>query len=753
MEIGQTIAHYRILSRLGAGGMGVVFEAEDISLGRRVALKFLPADMATDDAALQRFQREARAASALNHPNICTIYAIEEENGLNFIAMELLEGQTLDQLLAEQPLGTPKVVELGIQICDALDAAHARGIVHRDIKPANVFLTVSGQVKVLDFGLAKVGMARHTHATTGSSPHDAVTAITRPGTTMGTVAYMSPEQARGEEMDTRSDIFSFGAVLYQMAGRKIPFDGQTSAVIFSKILEHAPPPVLELNPELPPQLAEIIGKALEKDRELRYQTIGGLRSDLKRLRRDSSSASRRSSSRSASPVAVAADEARRHKPAVAIAGAALLAILVVAGWLHFRKPAASVVPSLAVLPFSNVGDASNEYLSDGLWRDVISRLAKLPAVRVQSAEATAAFRGKEADVKGIGGQLGVHQVVSGTLARSGDGLLLDVEMADAASGQKLWSNHYTAKISELLPLAQQLLSDIAEQTGAKLSWEERKKLSDAGTSDSEAYRLYLEARYALSQHTPEGLQQASTLLTQATARDASFAPASATLQDVQKQLAILYPPAEETPAETSVAQQVKPKAANPAKGATKAAQVAAKPVTVPAPPPPQAPVLPLVTVKSEPAGADILLDGKETGKKTPAAVPTPAGSHVFTLRNAGYLDSTVPVTLKSSGDAATIAEKLKVAGETKDIKAVGGFRKVFGSTSEKMGRVSVKSQPKGATVFVGTQLISKPAPVEFDLNPGNYEIRFELSGYEPARKVIEVEAGKKVQVEEELKKK
>ncbi|HEY2360270.1 MAG TPA: serine/threonine-protein kinase, partial [Candidatus Angelobacter sp.] len=286
--IGQTISHYKILSQLGSGGMGVVYEAQDLTLGRKVALKFLPADVAKDVATLDRFLLEARAASALNHPNICTIYAVENDQGQSFIAMELLEGQTLDNVLTAGGLPLNQVLDIGIQLADALDAAHAKGIVHRDIKPANVFVSQRGQVKVLDFGLAKLThraeSAMQTLATAGPTAH-----LTSPGSTVGTIAYMSPEQARGEQLDARTDIFSLGAVLYQMATGKLPFEGKTSAVIFNAILEREPEPVNQLSPQLPARLCEIVSKSLEKDRDLRYQSAADLRGDLKRLKRDSES--------------------------------------------------------------------------------------------------------------------------------------------------------------------------------------------------------------------------------------------------------------------------------------------------------------------------------------------------------------------------------------------------------------------------------------------------------------------------------
>ncbi len=356
--IAKTISHYRVLSQLGQGGMGVVYEAEDTRLGRRVALKFLPSHLEKDSQSLQRFQREARAASALNHPNICTIYEVDEFEGNHFIAMELLQGQPLDARIASQPLSSEEILQLSVQITDALGAAHAKGIVHRDIKPGNIFITERGEAKVLDFGLAQVGLGTHpmrsvesAQATAGVAPDH----LTSPGSTVGTVAYMSPEQSRGEPLDARTDLFSMGAVIYEMTTRTLPFKGNTSAVIFDAILNRAPTPPSRLNPEMPPEMERIIFKALEKDRDLRYQSATEMRADLKRLRRDSESGKV-----SAAVALPAAAPAPRARPVWWFAGLALLAVLAIgsAWWLRNSRKAPVAAPSAEWVQLTDYADSA-----------------------------------------------------------------------------------------------------------------------------------------------------------------------------------------------------------------------------------------------------------------------------------------------------------------------------------------------------------------------------------------------------------
>jgi eukaryotic-like serine/threonine-protein kinase len=526
--IGQTVSHYRILEKLGGGGMGVVYKAEDTKLGRFVALKFLPEKFFEDRRSVERLQREARAASALNHPHICTIHDVDEHEGRHFIVMELLEGQTLKHRIAGQALPTDQVAKLGMQTAEALEAAHAKGIVHRDVKPPNIFVTARGDVKVLDFGLAKLVE----HSSDLMVPMES---LTETQAVAGTLPYMSPEQLQGKRVDARTDIYALGVVLYEMATGRRPFRERLSTQLADDILHKSPPVPGRLNPDLSPKLGDIILKCLEKDPENRYQSAKELRVDLRRLEEPSK-------------VAPAVPPLRRRYgvTAVAISAILLAGVLVglnVGGWRErFLKPAGpNHIESLAVLPLQNLsGDPQQDYFADGMTEAVITEVAQISDLKVTSRTSVMQYKHTKKPLREIAKELGVDAVLEGAVQRSGSSVAITAQLIQASTDRHLWAKSYQREMSDVLALEREVAQNVAEEVGVKLGSSQQAYVVAARAVNPESQEDYLLGLHYLRSGTREGTQKAVEYFQAAVAKDPNDARSYARLAEAYRGLSSLY---------------------------------------------------------------------------------------------------------------------------------------------------------------------------------------------------------------------
>ena len=544
LKEGQAISHYRIISPIASGGMGEVYLAEDEQLKRSAALKVLPSDLLKSKERLRRFQREARVVSALNHPNILTVFEFGAENDIKFLASEFVKGETLRARIEKGPLTLEKSLDIATQIASALKAAHEAGVVHRDIKPENVMIRDDGYVKVLDFGLAKL-----TEPPLADSSLETQNLLSRPGFIMGTVTYMSPEQARARSIDARSDLFSFGVVLFEMLSGKVPFTGDTTADVIAEIIQTTPPPVSRYNDAVPDELDRMVAKCLEKERDERYQTSADLLADLKRFSKERDATDKAANVPTASPLTGQITEIQVSPPtehsvvsnkplekrglliAAAIA-AIVIAVLLAAGYWYYSAKNTKQIESIAVMPFVNDGgNADLDYLSDGMTETLIGKLSELPNLNVKARASVFHYKEKIADPKTIGKELSVQAVLNGRVVSRGDNLALFLELVDAATGNRLWGEQYNRKQVDLVAMQNDIALDVSQKLRARLSGADESKLTKRHTSDPEAYQLYLKGRFHLNRLTDDGFYKGRDYFQQAIDKDPNYAMAYVGLAD------------------------------------------------------------------------------------------------------------------------------------------------------------------------------------------------------------------------------
>jgi serine/threonine-protein kinase len=569
----SSISHYRVVSKIGAGGMGEVYLAQDTKLDRKVALKLLPEEFAQDTGRMQRFVREAKAASALNHPNIITIYASEQVDTANFIATEFIDGETLRQRMQSSPMQLGEVLDIAAQVASALGAAHAAGIVHRDIKPENIMVRRDGIVKVLDFGLAKLTERLPPESVDTEAPTRAAI-NTEPGVVMGTTIYMSPEQARGMRVDARTDVFSLGVLLYEMVAGCLPFSGSTSIEVLATLLgDKEPQPLARYSQEVPVELERIVSKALRKNRDERYQTVKDLHLDLQSLKQEleferrmersvppkSKSGAGLEEQRNAKTVGESAvrptvqerSAIKLSQRSVVITIVALLIIGLVAGaYLYFVRERGEAINSIAVLPFVNAsGDPNMEYLTDGIAESLMNSLSQLPNLKVMSRNTTFRYKGKEQDAEKVGKELNVRAVLSGSLKQIGDQIVISVSLDDAVDDHQIWGSQFDRKVSDLLSVQRELARDITGSLKLKLSSADENRLTKRYTENPEANELYLKGLFYWNKRTGDGAKKAIEYFQQAIEKDPNYALAYAGLADVYPALTFFAdtPPQESFP--------------------------------------------------------------------------------------------------------------------------------------------------------------------------------------------------------------